>query len=140
MYEEVTLTSHERKLPWKLIKIYNEDCDITIATLAGIYRSARFSAKVKNLEFTITPFELVEIANSSNGKCMLTGIKWSIYEQGGKAGKRVWAPSLDRIDSNKGYTKNNCRLVCCAVNIALSDLGDNVLIKIAQGLHTMGKL
>ena len=39
--------------------------------------------------------------------------------------------SLDRIDSSKGYTVENCRLVCTAVNLAMNEWGEDVLERIA---------
>jgi hypothetical protein len=45
-----------------------------------------------------------------------------------------FAPSLDRKEPSLGYVKTNVRLVCFAVNRALSDWGDEVLFKIARGI------
>jgi hypothetical protein len=37
-----------------------------------------------------------------------------------------FSPSIDRIDSNKGYTKDNCRLVCTIVNFGLHRFGEQI--------------
>ena len=38
-------------------------------------------------------------------------------------------PSIDRIDSNKGYTKDNCRIVTMIYNVAKGDQSEEVLIE-----------
>ena len=40
--------------------------------------------------------------------------------------RRPFAPSLDRIDSSGGYTRDNTRLVCQAVNFALNAFGEDI--------------
>ena len=47
-----------------------------------------------------------------------------------------FAPSLDRIIPSLGYTKTNTRLVLFAVNRAMSDWGEGVLIEIAKAIVT----
>jgi hypothetical protein len=72
------------------------------------------------------------MANRASGKCELSGIEWDHKTVVGN--KRPFAPSIDRIDCSAGYTFENCRLVCIAVNIALSNFGDETLIRIARGI------
>ena len=54
------------------------------------------------------------------GHCKLSGVKF-VYK-GGKDGKRnLYAPSIDRIDSRKGYVPGNVMFVCWEVNDAKGD-------------------
>ena len=48
------------------------------------------------------------------------------------AAKRAFAPSLDKINPEKPYTVDNCRLVMVAVNFALNAWGDEVRLKLAR--------
>lgn len=59
------------------------------------------------------------------GKCELTGIAFN-YKQYGR--RKYFAPSVDRIDNNKGYYKNNCRVVLCWLNLAKQELPENLFI------------
>lgn len=39
-------------------------------------------------------------------------------------------PSIDRIDTTRGYTPDNVRLVCAAVNLALNQFGEGIFFRI----------
>ena len=55
------------------------------------------------------------------GHCKLSGVKF-IYK-GGKGGKKnLYCPSIDRIDSSKGYVPGNVMFVCWGVNYMKQDL------------------
>lgn len=77
--------------------------------------------------------ELEELWRRSGGRCELTGIEFNV-DPHGNCVKRPWAPSIDRKDNAKGYEFENCRLVCTAVNLALNEFGDEVLMRIARAL------
>lgn len=57
--------------------------------------------------------------------------------RGKKTNRRPFRKSLDRRDPLGGYTDDNCRVVCSAVNGALGDYGDDVLLSIC--LSTVAK-
>ena len=42
-----------------------------------------------------------------------------------------FSPSLDRIDCTGGYTKDNVRLICTALNLGLNTWGEDVYEKVA---------
>jgi hypothetical protein len=65
-------------------------------------------------------------------RCELTGLELAVGVGAGSPGKRYWnTPSLDRIDSTKGYTISNVRIVCWAMNCAMGTWGEAVLRQIA---------
>lgn len=55
---------------------------------------------------------LKELYNKQNGKCALSNIELQI----GYNRKNPYTLSIDRIDSDKGYTKDNVQLVIAAIN------------------------
>lgn len=68
------------------------------------------------------------------GVCEYTGLPFERGWSGEDFRARPFAPSLDRIVPAHGYVKSNIRMVCFAVNIALSDWGDDVFLRIAQAV------
>lgn len=50
-------------------------------------------------------------------RCELSGVKFNMDDSRSPA-----HPSIDRIDSSCGYTKDNCQIVCCSINYAKNDL------------------
>ena len=58
--------------------------------------------------------------------CAKTGISFSEDS--------IWRPSIDRIDSEQGYTKTNCQLVCWAYNRAKSNMSDENMYKLCKGV------
>lgn len=81
----------------------------------------------------LTKDEFNAIWNRANGRCEITGIRFGFYE-GSIGGRRPWSPSLDRIDSSKGYTPDNCRLVCTCVNLAMSEWPDDVFLRMCRAV------
>lgn len=52
--------------------------------------------------------------NTQNGKCALTGIQMTHVRGEGRVPTNM---SLDRIDSDGGYTRDNVQLVCLQANM-----------------------
>ena len=95
-------------------------------------KSAAKRAKQKHIEYSLSSDFLEELWSKQDGKCALTKIEFQIPQErtGGKASP--FAPSIDRIDCSKGYTIENVRLVCVAVNYALNEFGEGVFNQICQ--------
>lgn len=83
--------------------------------------------------FTITKEELALLFRMSDGRCAVTALPFS-YER--KAGwkKAPFAPTVDRIDRDRGYTFSNCRIVCHAVNVGMNEWGEEVFRTVAAAL------
>jgi hypothetical protein len=64
---------------------------------------------------------------------MLTGLQFRETSVGSGKARRPYAPSLDRIEPEKPYTRRNCRLVLQAVNFALNAFGDDVFLAVPEG-------
>jgi hypothetical protein len=92
----------------------------------------RSRAKELSRTCSIDAKDIEVILLSSGGRCAVTGLKFDLSECNGQ-GKRPFYHSVDRIDSSKGYTTNNIRLVCLAANIAMLHWGESVLSEVATG-------
>lgn len=83
-----------------------------------------------NLPFDLDLDWLCEQWENQNGCCKLTGFPFVLKsEQRGRFNRL--APSLDRIDPKSGYTKDNVRLVCTCINIALNEWGEDAFKALA---------
>lgn len=104
----------------------------TRGRVVDFHHAAKRRAKKKKIEFELSTDFIVEMWEKQNGKCALTQIEFLIPQErtGGKASP--FAPSIDRIDSSKGYEKDNVRLVCVAVNYALNEFGEEIFKQICK--------
>lgn len=72
-----------------------------------LYKYAKSRALKKGLEFTITETDI-----SIPEYCPILGYKIIV----GKGNDNKFSPSIDRIDSSKGYTPDNIQIVCKLFN------------------------
>lgn len=102
------------------------------------FKAAKSRANSKGLDFSIDFEWLWEQYVSQNGKCLLTGIQFKLERN--KFAERFSFPfsvSIDRIDSGQGYTKQNTRLVCTIVNLALNRFGDEAFKQMCESFIVM---
>jgi hypothetical protein len=97
---------------------------------------AKFRSKVQSLEFNLTPKFLIELWESQEGLCAISGRKFDLQRPEKIETVKANAPSLDRIDSNKGYLKGNVRFVCYQVNTALNAYGEQALLSLCKDILT----
>ena len=93
-------------------------------TIPGRYLyNLKHSAKLRNLEFNLTLDQLWELFIRQNKTCALSGISIGFHKPGEKYTTQT--ASVDRIDSNLGYTINNIRWVHKDINYMKMDLTDD---------------
>jgi hypothetical protein len=98
----------------------------------SLLESAKCRSKKKNLKIDIDLDFLLEMYEKQNGRCCLTDIEFKLERNKNKERFYTpYAPSLDKIDSSKGYTRDNVRLVLVIVNLALNRFGDKVFEEIS---------
>lgn len=102
--------------------------------LVEINRGAKRRSKNRSIDFDLDTQFLLELWNSQNGNCMITGLPLIIKEERSNGKASPFSPSLDRICFNQGYVKTNVRLVCYVVNCGLHDYGIDVFDRIANSL------
>lgn len=94
-----------------------------------LYRAARIRAKNKDLHCTITKLWVLQALDT--GVCQLSGIPFDLKPTK-KYNFNPYSPSIDRIDSSKGYTFENSRVILTALNVALSEYGLDTYVTIAK--------
>ena len=88
-------------------------------------KAAQSRAKLKGLPCTIT-IEWIE-AKYRLGRCELSGLPYVLNR---RRGGGPFSPSIDRVDSTRGYTPENCRLILWALNAAFSHWGESQAVEI----------
>lgn len=106
--------------------------------LNKLLRSAKERARKKCLAFSISLMDVEEMYERANGKCEVSLLNFQTKSMMGIK-RRPFVPSIDRKDNSIGYTKDNCRIVCCAVNIAMNEFGEDVFLEIANAILFNGK-
>lgn len=94
----------------------------------SMLNNAKSRAKRSDLKFNLDIEFMMKRWKMCNGKCELSGLPFQL-----KVTRKPhpYRPSLDRINNNKGYTKNNIRIILWALNRAINDDGLTEYIKIA---------
>jgi hypothetical protein len=99
----------------------------------SLYTRCKSGATHRGIPFALRVGHIHSLMRQTKYRCAVSGIPFSKTEI--KFGARnPWAPSVDRIESRHGYTIENCRVVCIAANIALSDWGIDVLVRLSRGI------
>lgn len=99
----------------------------------GLYSQTRRNAERRGIPFEISSADYKELAIQTRNRCSVTGIPFE-HNSAVNCHRRPFAPSLDRIDSSKGYTYDNCRFVCVIVNLAMNEWGVEPLMRVADAL------
>lgn len=100
-----------------------------------------YGCKSRALQYKI-PYDLtldymIDVFDSQNGKCALSGLDMTTIR---KSGKNPFNASIDRIVPNRGYIKGNVRLVCNHINMMRSNLEDEQLIDFCKAIIKYAEL
>lgn len=107
-------------------------CRSKVSETAAIFSSAKNNARARGILFEITMDDVESMFARAGGRCEVTGLVFNWNKRPGMR-RRPFIPSLDRMDSSAGYTVENCRIVCAAVNMAINEFGDSVFRQMALG-------
>jgi hypothetical protein len=117
----VECQTHGMHLRWRIHSGNNVKCKMCATEEARrnnqrdpirkIWRTAKRHSRDINREFSITIEDLDVLLLKQEGKCALSG-EYFTFEN---------MPSLDRIDSSLGYSKENIQLVLVQVNVMKSN-------------------
>lgn len=95
-----------------------------------LWHAAKRRAQDKQLPFDLS-FEWV-LERVKTGCCEVTALPFNLEERRTGSMNAPYAPSIDRRDSTRGYTPDNCRMVVWALNMALGQWGDEVFAVVAK--------
>jgi hypothetical protein len=106
------------------------------------WMSIKKRCKDKKYNFNLTKRFLVKLWEKQEGICAITGLE--MLEPVGYVASRVplktpKTASIDRIDSNKGYTKGNVQWVCVFANLAKNTFEDKLIKETFNELKKLTK-
>lgn len=117
-------------------RILNNDYLALKYKLNAALKSAKRRCKEYNRFIDIDLDYLFYLWNKQNGKCALTGMDMTYKFYEGRVNSNL---SIDRIDSSKGYTKDNVQLVCMVANQMKNDLSLEEFINICANVINYNK-
>lgn len=94
--------------------------------------NCRHRSKLRDLECTVTVSQLRHLLLRCGGRCEVTGLRFTTGKNDGQR-TRPYFHSVDRIRCEGGYSIDNTRIVCHAVNIAMNTWGETVFAEMARG-------
>ena len=100
-----------------------------------LYKDLLSNAKKRNIQVYITIDDIKSQYNNQIGFCALTRFKlaWTKYPNESETHiNNKYNISVDRIDSNKGYTIDNIQLVCAIANIIKYRLSEDKFIELCK--------
>lgn len=93
------------------------------------YYKSKISADLRGLKFDISIEDVWNMYIEQNGKCALSGLEIGWSEVG-----MIHTASIDRIDSSKGYIKENIQLVHKDVNFMKQRFSQKYFIEICKNI------
>ena len=80
------------------------------------FRNIKKRLNARGFEMTLTIEDLISQWEKQNGCCVFTGIKLQLSSYSKSTDNQIYRGSLDRIDSTKGYVKDNIQWVALPLN------------------------
>lgn len=112
---------------------------IPSGTAAALHKSMVKNARPKGVPVSLTIDDVEAMLVASGGACGVTGIEFDSTQYAGHR-IRPWMPSIDRIVPGGPYSRENTRIVCAAVNLAMNQFGEANFLRIAAATVLQQKL
>lgn len=114
--------------------LYHSDIFYRLSRIIG---AAKSRASKKGMIFDISAEFAHVLIHAQQFRCAVTGVEFRLIADVDYH-KNPFAPSLDRKDSNKGYTIENVQLVCTWYNMFKNEWSDkDVRSLVFTAYHTM---
>lgn len=137
--KEIPLGKNLREALKKYQVIHDQDClpesliPVPDNFYEKLFRQVVKNSRPRKISVEITADDIKEMLERAKGKCELTRVTFNMQKISGQR-IRPWIPSVDRIDSKKGYSFDNCRIICAAANVALNQFGEYIFVKMASSM------
>lgn len=115
-------------------KLFEDDELALRYKLQQALKGTRRRSKEKNMYNDLTLDYLMYLWEKQDGKCALTGIQMTYKFYEGRVNTNL---SVDRIDSTKGYSKDNVQLVCMAANQMKNDLSMSEFLELCGAVLSL---
>lgn len=116
-----------RKIPGGNLELYRRD-----STIKQLMNRLRHRAKKRKMKWNLDLKFLTCLFEKQKGKCVLSGLELIMAGSVSRHRKGETTASIDRIDSSKGYTKNNVQWVHKRINNMKNDLPDSEFIRLCR--------
>ncbi len=108
-------------------------CDLTMTRwLRALASRSRHRARRSGFLHNLPDDAGERLFQWQKGLCAISGLPFSLTEFANVLVRHPFAPSLDWISSRGGYTADNVRLVCIAVNFGMGQWGDELYLTFAR--------
>ena len=114
----------------RICKTCNTERVKSQSVVMKMHRRAKVRAKNKSIEFSIEPSDI-----TIPDVCPILGIE--LFCTSGRSGAFRNSPSLDKIDPNRGYTKDNIWVISQMANTMKSNASIEDLKKFAEWISTL---
>lgn len=101
------------------------------AFISKAFRSCKRRSEDRGITNNITLDMLLAMAEKDGWRCSVSGVKYDLRQLSKHHG-RPFAPSIDRIKPELGYTEGNVRLVCLSTNYAMNQWGEEIFGVLAR--------
>lgn len=99
--------------------------------VSRLITATRTRARNKGWEFDLAPAWIDAQLALNDYCCSMTGILLRVDPQ---RPSDPFQLSIDRIDNDRGYTRDNCRLTCLMYNLARNQASDEEIVDFARNL------
>lgn len=113
-----TMSDVDKEIYKDNLKVWRNNNIIRVRVSGAKHRAVR-----KGIEFSITDEDIIEKLREQDDRCYISKVPLSFNEND------WYGMSLDRVDSNKGYTKDNVIIVTKFVNTSKNTLSLEEYIK-----------
>lgn len=111
------------------------------STLEALAVQIKSRAKRNGKEYNLSKEFLLDLLSKQSGLCAQTGrtLEPSSFVEGSKYRAHKNTVSVDRVDSSKGYTKDNVQLVVYHYNLAKSAFTQEEMMELCKDVLTKGE-